>query len=78
MANYGHNHSPQDHIPVALTGGSRPALESFVAFRGRKPTPDALLRTLVPEVAAEAASVLLDDLVRWADVLRPTVPEEAA
>ncbi len=25
-------------------GGSRPALESFVAFRGRKPTIDALLR----------------------------------
>ena len=25
-------------------GGSRPALESFVAFRGRKPTVDALLR----------------------------------
>ena len=26
------------------SGGSRPALESFVAFRGRKPTIDALLR----------------------------------
>lgn len=26
-------------------GSSRPALESFVAFRGRKPTPDALLRS---------------------------------
>jgi oligopeptidase A len=25
-------------------GGSRPALESFVAFRGRKPSMDALLR----------------------------------
>lgn len=25
-------------------GGSRPAMDSFVAFRGRKPTPDALLR----------------------------------
>ena len=25
-------------------GGSRPALESFVAFRGREPTIDALLR----------------------------------
>ena len=25
-------------------GGSRPALESFVAFRGREPTLDALLR----------------------------------
>ena len=25
-------------------GGSRPALESFVAFRGRKPMVDALLR----------------------------------
>jgi oligopeptidase A len=26
-------------------GASRPALESFVAFRGRKPEPDALLRS---------------------------------
>ena len=25
-------------------GGSRPAMESFVAFRGRKPSLDALLR----------------------------------
>jgi len=25
-------------------GGSRPALESFIAFRGREPTIDALLR----------------------------------
>jgi oligopeptidase A len=25
-------------------GGSRPALESFKAFRGREPTIDALLR----------------------------------
>ena len=25
-------------------GGSRPAMDSFVSFRGRKPTPDALLR----------------------------------
>ena len=25
-------------------GGSRPALESFMAFRGREPTIDALLR----------------------------------
>ncbi|HXN15368.1 MAG TPA: M3 family metallopeptidase [Usitatibacter sp.] len=29
---------------VLATGGSRPALESFVAFRGRKPQIDALLR----------------------------------
>jgi oligopeptidase A len=29
---------------VLAVGGSRPALESFVAFRGRKPTLDALLR----------------------------------
>ena len=28
----------------ARRGGSRPALESFVAFRGRKPQIDALLR----------------------------------
>ena len=29
---------------VLSAGGSRPAMESFVAFRGRKPTVDALLR----------------------------------
>jgi len=29
---------------VLAVGGSRPALESFVAFRGREPTIDALLR----------------------------------
>jgi oligopeptidase A len=29
---------------VLAAGGSRPALESFVAFRGRKPEIDALLR----------------------------------
>jgi oligopeptidase A len=29
---------------VLARGGSRPALESFVAFRGRKPQIDALLR----------------------------------
>ena len=29
---------------ILAAGGSRPALESFVAFRGRKPTLDALLR----------------------------------
>ncbi|MDR2260347.1 MAG: M3 family metallopeptidase [Azoarcus sp.] len=29
---------------VLAVGGSRPALESFVAFRGREPTVDALLR----------------------------------
>ncbi len=29
---------------VLGVGGSRPALESFVAFRGRKPRIDALLR----------------------------------
>jgi oligopeptidase A len=29
---------------ILETGGSRPALESFVAFRGREPTLDALLR----------------------------------
>ena len=30
---------------VLAVGGSRPALESFVAFRGREPNPDALLRS---------------------------------
>ncbi len=29
---------------ILSVGGSRPALESFNAFRGRNPTPDALLR----------------------------------
>ena len=29
---------------VLAVGGSRPALESFVAFRGREPSIDALLR----------------------------------
>ncbi len=29
---------------ILAVGGSRPALESFMAFRGRAPTPDALLR----------------------------------
>jgi oligopeptidase A len=29
---------------VLAKGGSRPAMESFVAFRGRKPSMDALLR----------------------------------
>jgi oligopeptidase A len=29
---------------VLAAGGSRPALESFIAFRGRKPEIDALLR----------------------------------
>jgi oligopeptidase A len=29
---------------ILAIGGSRPALESFVAFRGREPQIDALLR----------------------------------
>jgi oligopeptidase A len=29
---------------ILAVGGSRPAIESFKAFRGREPTPDALLR----------------------------------
>ena len=29
---------------VLAVGGSRPAMDSFVAFRGRKPQIDALLR----------------------------------
>ena len=29
---------------ILSVGGSRPALESFKAFRGREPRPDALLR----------------------------------
>jgi len=30
---------------VLAVGGSRPALESFIAFRGREPDPTALLRS---------------------------------
>lgn len=30
---------------ILAVGGSRPALESFVAFRGREPEPEALLRS---------------------------------
>ena len=30
---------------ILAVGGSRPALESFIAFRGREPLPDALLRS---------------------------------
>ena len=30
---------------VLAVGASRPALDSFVAFRGRKPEPEALLRS---------------------------------
>jgi oligopeptidase A len=30
---------------VLAVGASRPALENFIAFRGRKPQPDALLRS---------------------------------
>ena len=29
---------------ILAVGGSRPAMQSFVAFRGRKPSIDALLR----------------------------------
>ena len=29
---------------ILAVGGSRPALESFIAFRGREPKIDALLR----------------------------------
>ena len=29
---------------ILSVGGSRPAIESFKAFRGREPSPDALLR----------------------------------
>jgi oligopeptidase A len=32
------------HDEILARGGSRPAMESFVAFRGRRPTIDALLR----------------------------------
>jgi len=29
---------------ILSVGGSRPAMENFIAFRGRKPTIDALLK----------------------------------
>jgi oligopeptidase A len=37
---------------ILSVGGSRPALESFRAFRGRDPQPDALLRQNGMAVAA--------------------------
>ena len=39
---------------ILMKGGSRPAMESFIVFRGRKPSVDALLRHsgLADEVAA--------------------------
>jgi oligopeptidase A len=37
---------------ILAVGGSRPALESFRAFRGRDPLPDALLRQSGMAVAA--------------------------
>ena len=37
---------------ILSVGGSRPALESFKAFRGREPRPDALLRHNGMAVAA--------------------------
>ena len=39
---------------ILMKGGSRPAMESFIAFRGRKPSVDALLRHsgLAEELAA--------------------------
>ena len=43
---------------ILAVGGSRPALESFIAFRGREPQPEALLRShglLVGEPPAHAA-----------------------
>ena len=36
---------------ILAVGGSRSALESFVAFRGREPQPDALLRSYGLEAA---------------------------
>ena len=43
---------------ILAVGGSRPALESFIAFRGREPQPEALLRShglLAAEPPAHAA-----------------------
>ena len=41
---------------VLARGGSRPALESFIAFRGRKPESDALLRHNGMKLAATMGS----------------------
>jgi oligopeptidase A len=41
---------------ILAVGGSRPALESFVAFRGREPKMDALLRHNGMVDGAEAAA----------------------
>ena len=35
---------PRFRDEILAVGGSRPAMQSFIAFRGRKPTIDALLR----------------------------------
>ena len=40
---------------VLGVGGSRPAIESFIAFRGREPTIDALLRHSGMSGGAEVA-----------------------
>lgn len=40
---------------ILAAGGSRPALESFKAFRGRDPSPDALLRHNGMSATAEGA-----------------------
>ncbi len=41
---------------ILAVGGSRPALESFVAFRGREPSIDALLRHQGMNIAQEAGA----------------------
>ena len=42
---------------ILSVGGSRPALESFTAFRGRVPSPDALLRHSGMADSAVAAQI---------------------
>src|SRR5258706_5264809 len=42
---------------ILAVGGSRPALESFVAFRGRPPAVDALLRASGLDAAPAASAV---------------------
>jgi Zn-dependent oligopeptidase len=45
-AGSGRHHGGRQALPgeILSVGGSRPALESFTAFRGREPSIDALLR----------------------------------
>ncbi len=53
---------------ILAVGGSRPALESFIAFRGREPKIDALLR----HNGMDCMKCLTDGLPLSADGITPT------